>query len=196
MSDADVIESPTQLRMLAEDKELAGKTLRGLVAPRAALADADLDSVVMERVGLVEADLTGVRLEHAQLRSVEMARAHFGRALLHRVRAHDCDFTEIDLSGAELRRCELGPQLRMPKAKLVGAKIQGTTFRAVELYGANFTNAVLLRSQFVDYGNSIASLTRAILVEAVLIEVDLREQRAAHRLPDRRGRPQHRDGVR
>jgi len=131
--------------------------------------------VKMHRVGFQEADLTNARLEHAELRSVEMIRAQLDGALLHRVNAHDCDFTEIGLQGAELRRCELGPQLRMPKAKLVGAKIQATTFRAVELYGANFRNAVILRSQFVDYGNSTASLTRAQLVEAVLIEVDLRE---------------------
>ena len=44
MADPDVIESPTQLVMCAEDKELAGKILRGVVAPNAFLASADLDS--------------------------------------------------------------------------------------------------------------------------------------------------------
>jgi uncharacterized protein YjbI with pentapeptide repeats len=170
-----VIESPVQLRMAADDKELAGRTMRGLVAPGAFLAGADLDSVRMERVGFAEADLTNVRLEHAELRSVELVRAQMDGSLLHRVSAHDCDFTELSLAGAELRRCELGPHLRMARASFVGAKIQGTTFRAVELYGANFRNAVILRSHFVDYANATGSLTRAQFVEAVLIEVDLRE---------------------
>ena len=30
-------------------------------------------------------------------------------ALWHRVRAKDCDLTELDLTGAQLLRCELGP---------------------------------------------------------------------------------------
>jgi division/cell wall cluster transcriptional repressor MraZ len=59
--------------------------------------------------------------------------------------------------------------------ELIGAKVQATTFRAVNLTRATFRNAVLLRSSFVDYLKSTATLVRVEFVEAVLIEVDLRE---------------------
>jgi fluoroquinolone resistance protein len=173
---SDVIESATQLLMLAEERELAGKTMRNVVAPGCGLSGADLDSVTFERVSLERANLSNSRLEHASLRSVDLTGVDFEGSLFHRVRAYDNTImTEARLVGCEIRRCELGPNLRMPKADFTRAKVQGTTFRQVELYGANFKNAIFLRSSFVDYANSTASLTRARFVEAVLIDVDLRE---------------------
>jgi uncharacterized protein YjbI with pentapeptide repeats len=173
---SDVIESATQLLMLAEDKELSGKTMRNVVAPGCGLAGADLDSVTLERVSLERGNLSNVRLEHASLRSVDLTGVDLERALLHRVRAYDNTImTEARMAACEIRRCELGPNLRMPKADLSRSKIQGTTFRQAELYGATFKNAILIRCHFVDYGNSTASLTRARFIEAVLIDVDLRE---------------------
>jgi uncharacterized protein YjbI with pentapeptide repeats len=173
----EVIESPTQLRMLAADGELAGKTLRGpWAAPGVSLENADLDSVSVERVGLAEANLAGVRLEHATLKSVDLTGAVLTGALLHRVRAFDnTRLTRADLSGVEMRRCDLGPQLWMEGAIFTGAKIQGSTFNAVELARASFKNAVLLRTHFSDYANAVWSLMRTSFVEAVLIEVDLHE---------------------
>jgi uncharacterized protein YjbI with pentapeptide repeats len=172
-----IIESVTQLRMLAADGELAGKTVRGLTAVplQLALRGADLDSVTMERVALIEADLSNARLEHAVLRSVDLTGASFEGALLHRVRATDTQIIRGNFTGAEIRRCELGPNLPMHSAIFVSAKIQATTFRQVELARSNFKNAVVLRSTFADYANGVASLNRASLIEAVLIEVDLHE---------------------
>src|SRR5262249_52847937 len=139
---SDVIESATQLLMLAEERELAGKTMRNVVAPGCGLAGADLDSVSFERVSLERANLSDVRLEHASLRSVDLTGVDFEGALFHRVRAYDNTLlTEARMARCEIRRCELGPNLRMPKADLSRAKIQGTTFRQVELYGASFKNA-------------------------------------------------------
>ena len=176
-NEVDVVESVTQLRNLAADGELAGKTVRGLTAvpQRLALRDVDLDSVTLERVALIEADLSNVRLEHAVLKSVDLTGASFQGALLHRVRASDTQIIRGNFTGAEIRRCELGPNLPMQSANLTSAKIQATTFRQVELSRAVFKNAVLLRSTFADYANGVASLNRASFVEAVLIEVDLHE---------------------
>ncbi len=174
--DNPVIESPTQLRHLAAERELAGKTLRGWAAQGVTLAGGDLDSVTMERVGLVEANLSDVRLEHAVLKSVDLTGARFVGSLLHRVRAFDnTRLTRAQLTGVEIRRCDLGPNLAMEGCDLTAAKIQASTFRAVELTRAVFKNAVLLRTTFADYANATASLMRASFVEAVLIDVDLHE---------------------
>jgi uncharacterized protein YjbI with pentapeptide repeats len=128
----------------------------------------------MDRVGLAEADLSDVRLEHATLKSVDLTGARFAGSLLHRVRAHDnTRMTRAVLDGADVRRCDFGPNLFMEGASFKGAKIQNTTFRAVELVRASFRNAVLLRTHFVDYTN--VSLMRVSFAEAVLIDVDLRE---------------------
>jgi uncharacterized protein YjbI with pentapeptide repeats len=173
---SDVIESHTQLRMLLDDNEVAGKTLRGFVAPRFGASGADLDSVTFERVGMAEADLTNVRLEHATLKSVDLTRAMFEGSLLHRVKAYDnTQVRGADLRGVEIRRCDLGPNLWMESCNFTGAKIQATNFSAVDLQRAVFKNAVLLRCNFHDYVNSVASLNKVSFVEAVLIEVDLKE---------------------
>src|SRR6266545_2555096 len=154
MSD-EVVESSTQLRMLADDREIAGKTLRDFVAPRCGLANADLDSITVERVGLSGANLSNVRLEHAVLKSVDLTSATLEASLLHRVRAFDnTQLRSANLVGVELRRCELGPNLFMEGCDLTGSKIQATTFHAVSLSRAVLRNAVILRSSFVEYGNS------------------------------------------
>ena len=170
-----VVETAHQLKMLAADHQLAGKTLRGpWAAPGAGLSGRDLDSVTMDKVGLAEADLSNVRLEHATLKSVDLTGARFEGSLLHRVRAYDnTRMTRAALNGADIRRCEFGPHLFMEGATFRGAKIQNTTFRAVELVRASFRNAVVLRSHFLDYAN--VSMMRVSFAEAVLIDVDLHE---------------------
>jgi uncharacterized protein YjbI with pentapeptide repeats len=55
------------------------------------------------------------------------------------------------------------------------AKLQSTAFRQMELYGASFRHAVLLRTTFAGYGTGTASLIKVIFSEAVLVEVDLRD---------------------
>ena len=174
---SDVIESSTQLRILAEEKDLVGKTLRDLVAPRVGLSDADLDGVTMERVGLVDGNLAGARLENASLKSVDLTRARFVGAIWYRVRATECDFTQLSLEGAEIRHCELGPNVRGQRISFERAKIQGSSFNRMDLYGASFKHAVILRTRFEGYGGmgTTSSLTRASFSESVLVEVDLRE---------------------
>ncbi len=175
---SDVIESQTQLRMLLEENEVAGKTLRDFVAPGMGCSGADLDSVTIERVGFPEGNLSDVRLEHAKLKSVDLTGASLVGALLNQLNAYDnTQLRGADLSGATIHRCNLGPNLWMERCNLTGAKLQGTTFNAVELQRACFRNAVLMRCTFSGYAEKgvVASLNKTSFVEAVLIEVDLRE---------------------
>ena len=65
-------------------------------------------------------------------------------ALWNRVRAKDCDLTELDLTSAQLLRCELGP-VRMARVRFHRARIQDTTFKDSELYSADFAAAILIK---------------------------------------------------
>src|SRR5215468_4166617 len=114
-ADAGVVMSRVQLERLAAEDELVGRTISGFAARSVGLRGTDLDGVTVERVDLAEADAEEARLEHAELRQVDGRRSRWGGALWHRVKAKDSDFTEVDLGGAQLLRCEIGP-MRLPRA--------------------------------------------------------------------------------
>jgi uncharacterized protein YjbI with pentapeptide repeats len=79
----------------------------------------------------------------------------------------------MDLTEAQLLRCELGP-VRMSRIRLHRARIQGTTFKESELYSADFSNAVLLKVVFDGYSHATVSLSRADFTGASLFEVDFK----------------------
>jgi uncharacterized protein YjbI with pentapeptide repeats len=141
-----VIESRHMLERLAGEQLLVGRTLRGFPAVGAGLREADLDAVVIEKVDLQDADW--------------------------RVHLETCDLTEIELEGAEIMGCELS-QVVMARARLRGARLQGTRFHETELYGADFTRAMLMRTTFAGYRGGTFSLSRVVFRDAALIEVDL-----------------------
>jgi uncharacterized protein YjbI with pentapeptide repeats len=172
-ADAGVVMSRVQLERLVAEDELTGRTIAGFQAASVGMRGADLDNVVIERLGLGDADAEGARLEHAELRQVDGRRSKWGGALWHRVRAKDSDFTEIDLTGAQLLRCELGP-LRMPRARFHQARIQGSTFTQAELYSSDFRGAVLTKVVFDGYDGATVSLSRCDFTGAALVEVEFR----------------------
>ncbi len=172
-ADAGVVQSRRQLERLVADDELAGRTIQGFAAPGLLMRAVDLDSVVLERVDLQDADGEDARLEHADLRQCDLRRSRWCGGLWNRVKAVDSDLTQIDLSRAQVLRCNLGP-VRLGKAGFSGARLQGTTFLASELYGADFRRAVLTKVVFDGYESSTVSLSRADFTGAALFEVDFR----------------------
>ena len=163
--------SRVQLERLAAEDRLAGRALRDFAAPAAPLRELDLDGVRLERLDLRQAEGAGARLEHAQLRAVDLRGADFAGALWHRVSAHQCDLTELDLEGAQLLACELST-LRMGRTRFCRARLQRTRFLDAELYSADFSDAILTKCTVE--GGATASISRARFARATLVEVDLR----------------------
>src|SRR5262247_4379384 len=121
-ADAGVVQSRVQLERLIAEDELAGRTISGFAAPSVGLRGVDLDGVTLERLDLRGADCDGTRLERAELKQSDLRTSQWRNALWHRVRAKDCDLTELDFTGAQLLRCELGP-VRMARLRFHRARI-------------------------------------------------------------------------
>ena len=85
----------------------------------------------------------------------------------------DCDLTELDLSGAQLLRCELGP-VRMARLRFHRARIQNCTFKDSELYSSDFSSAVVIKSVFDGYAHATVSLSRTDWTGATLFDVDFK----------------------
>ena len=141
-ADAGVVQSRVQLERLVAEDELSGRTISGFAAPSAGLRSLDLDGVTLERLDLRGADADDSRLERAELKQSDLRTSQWRGALWHRVRAKDCDLTELDFTGAQILRCDLGP-VRMARVRFHRAKIQDTTFKESELYSSDFAGAVL-----------------------------------------------------
>jgi uncharacterized protein YjbI with pentapeptide repeats len=175
MSDADagVVQSRLQLERLVASDELAGRTVQGFAARGALLRGVDLDGLIVERMDFCDADGEDARLERATINMTDARKSRWVGALWNRVQAKDSDLTQIDLSKAQVLRCELGP-VRMARACFHGAAIQNTTFKASELYSADFSAAVLTRVVFDGYDGSTVSLSRSDFSGAALFDVDFR----------------------
>ncbi|HRC57399.1 MAG TPA: pentapeptide repeat-containing protein, partial [Kofleriaceae bacterium] len=152
-ADAGVVQSRSQLERLITANELAGRTIAGFAAISVGLRGMDLDSTIFERVDVREADGDEARLERAELRQLDGRKSTWRGALWNRVRAGDCDLTEICFAGATLLRCELGP-VRLPRASFHRARISQTTFRDSELYSAAFREAYLRKVVFEGYSGA------------------------------------------
>src|SRR5262249_50375640 len=139
-ADAGVVQSRVQLERLVAQDELAGRTISGFAAPSVGIRGVDLDGVTLERLDLRDADGDEARLERAELRQCDLRSSQWRGALWHRVRAKDCDLTQLDFTGAQLLRCELGP-VRMARIRRHHPKIQGPTVKESELYPAGSGNA-------------------------------------------------------
>src|SRR5512135_983286 len=107
-ADAGVVQSRVQLERLVAEDELAGRTIAGFAAPSVGLRAIDLDGVTIQRLDLRGADAEDTRLERASLEQTDMRQMQWKGALWRRVRAKDCDVSELGLTGAQLLRCELG----------------------------------------------------------------------------------------
>src|SRR3954464_9289171 len=99
-ADAGVVQSRVQFERLVAEDELAGRTISGFAAPSVGLRAIDLDGVTIERLDLRGADAEDSRLERAELLQSDLRASQWRGALWHRVRAKDCDLTELDLSSA------------------------------------------------------------------------------------------------
>jgi uncharacterized protein YjbI with pentapeptide repeats len=172
-ADAGVVQSRVQFERLIAEDELAGRTISGFAAPSIGMRSIDLDGVTLERLDLRGADGDESRLERAELKQSDFRTSQWRGALWHRVRAKDCDLTELDFTGSQMLRCELGP-VRMARIRFHRARIQGTTFKESELYSADFANAVLLKVIFEGYERATVSLSRTDWTGASLFDVDFR----------------------
>ncbi|HSS02536.1 MAG TPA: pentapeptide repeat-containing protein [Kofleriaceae bacterium] len=172
-ADAGVVQSRVQLERLVAEDELSGRTISGFAAPSAGLRSLDLDGVTLERLDLRGADADDSRLERAELKQSDLRTSQWRGALWHRVRAKDCDLTELDFTGAQILRCDLGP-VRMARVRFHRAKIQDTTFKESELYSSDFAGAVLLKVVFEGYEHATVSLSRTDWTGAALFDVDFR----------------------
>ena len=172
-ADAGVVQSRVQLERLIAEDELAGRTITGFAAPSVGLRGVDLDGVTLEKLDLRGADGEDVRLERAELRMCDLRTSQWKGALWHRVRAKDCDLTELDLSAGQLLRCDFGP-VRMARIRFHRAMIQNTTFKESELYSADFAGSVLIKVVFEGYEHATVSLSRTDWTGAALFDVDFR----------------------
>src|SRR3954469_7571918 len=120
-ADAGVVQSRVQLERLIATDELVGRTISGFAAQSVGMRSIDLDGVTLERLDLRGADGDESRLERAELKLSDLRTSQWRGALWHRVRAKDCDLTELDFTGAQLLRCELGP-VRLARIKLHRAR--------------------------------------------------------------------------
>jgi uncharacterized protein YjbI with pentapeptide repeats len=91
--------------------------------------------------------------------------------LWNRVHAKDCDLTELDLSGAQLIRCEFGP-VRMARIKMHRARLQDCKFVDSELYSADFGEVVMMKCVFEGYSHATVSLSRTDWTGATLFDVN------------------------
>jgi len=172
-ADAGVIQSRVQLERLIADDELAGRTITGFAAPSVHLRSIDLDNVTIEKLDLQGADGDDSRLERANVTLCDLRTSQWKGALWHRVTAKDCDLTELDFTGAQLLRCELGP-VRMARVRFHKARIQDTKFVQSELYSADFSGAVLLKCVFEGYDGATVSLSRTDWTGAAVFDVDFK----------------------
>jgi len=122
-ADAGVVQSRVQLERLVAEDELSGRTISGFAAPSVGLRSLDLDGVTLERLDLRGADGDESRLERAELKQSDLRTSQWRGALWHRVRAKDCDLTELDFTGAQLLRCELGP-VRMARVSAARSSLK------------------------------------------------------------------------
>ena len=172
-ADAGVVQSRSQLERLITTNELVGRTIAGFAAISVGLRGMDLDGTTFERIDVREADGDEARLERAELKQLDGRKSTWRSALWNRVRAVDCDLTEICFAGATLLRCELGP-VRMARVKFHRARIQDCHFKDSELYSADFSNAVVFRTVFEGYASATVSLSRTDWSGAALFGVDFR----------------------
>ena len=172
-ADAGIVQSRVQLERLVAANDLAGRTIAGFAAQSVGLRGVDLDGVTIERLDLRSADGDESRLERAEVTQSDLRTSQWRGALWHRVRAKDCDLTELDLTGAHLLRCEFGP-VRMARICLHRARIQNSTFKDSELYSGDFSHAVLIKVVFDGYAHATVSLSRTDWTSAVLFEVDFK----------------------
>lgn len=172
-ADAGVVQSRVQLERLVADDELAGRTIAGFAAPSVGIRNIDLDNVIIERLDLRGADGDETRLERAEIKETDLRTSSWKGALWHRVRAKDCDLTELDLTGAQLLRCDLGP-VRMARVRFHKARLQNCTFKESELYSADFAAAVVIKCVFEGYESATVSLSRTDWTGASVFEVDFK----------------------
>jgi hypothetical protein len=170
-ADAGVVQSRVQLERLVADDELAGRTIAGFAAPSVGLRGVDLDNVTIDRLDLRGADGDEARLERAELKMTDLRTSQWKGALWHRVHAKDCDLTELDLTGAQLLRCEFGP-VRMARMRLHKARIQACKFVDSELYSADFSSVVMMKTTFEGYSHATVSLSRTDWTSAALFDVN------------------------
>ncbi|MCM5680916.1 DUF2169 domain-containing protein [Schlegelella sp. S2-27] len=159
-------------RAQAQGRSFAGMKLKGADFSGLDLAHADFSGAELEGVNFKGATLTGANfgqaslahavLEEAKLDGANFAQANLGRAKLNKASCVGCNF-----EGATLQHTVLEDTI------LFGSKLAGATVLEVRASRSHWvqvdlTQAVILKSMFIDAVFSQATLTRASFIEVQL----------------------------
>jgi uncharacterized protein YjbI with pentapeptide repeats len=143
---------------------LKGASLRSAILRDAMLTGADLENTVLQG-----ADLEGADLSEARLAGIDLSGARAGKMILNKVVISGLVAPGIVLDQAVLLEVDLSG------ADFSSASCVGTTFLKVVARGANWTDADLSKSCFVE----ACDLEGALLVRANLTAANLRGSKLA-----------------
>jgi uncharacterized protein YjbI with pentapeptide repeats len=152
--------------------DLSRAKLRRANLRGAKLHGTDLSGADLVQAKLRGANLTGAHLIQANLNGAHLRRADLSSANLSTVDLRGADLSGANLSGTDLSAAELsGANLSgtdLSAAELSGADLSGTSLRRADLSGANlrftnFTNSHMVEANFMD----------AVMLDTVFVDVDL-----------------------
>lgn len=160
------------LDAVARGESMGARDFTGADLAGADLSGADLAGVFLESANLAGADLSGARLDRAVLAHADLSRAvldgaslreaNLGRARLEKTRARKVDFSEAQMTQA------LFAGAALDEATLADADLREAVWNDASLAGADLTGQL-----FMDQSLSGVSLEKAVLSEAVFINVEL-----------------------
>ena len=148
--------------------KLKGADFSGLDLTRADFSGAELEGVNFKGATLTGANFSQASLAHAALDEAKLDGANFAQANLGRARLNKASCVGCNFEGATLQHTVLD------EAVLFGSKLAGVTLLEVRASRSHWvqvdlTQAVILKSVFID-----AVFSQAALVRASFIEVQLR----------------------
>lgn len=132
---------------------LEGARLSDAHLEGAHLNDAHLEGAHLDNAHLEGAYLERVHLQHAYLEGAHLVCTHLTQAYLHSALLTNADLYAVDLCGADLSMAELNNaclcdvyliNANLSKAKLIKAVLSCSNLNAANLYGTDFTDAVLI----------------------------------------------------
>jgi uncharacterized protein YjbI with pentapeptide repeats len=153
--------------------DLRGVDLAGAVLTRATLRGAQLAGANLRGANLAEADLAGADLSDAQLGGAVLMRAKLTETVLTGADLSDANLLEVVFDRTMLDRAKL-PKALLYKATMngvsaVGADLTGSNIVETSLSDADFSEAVLERTNFVTVVAQRASFQQAKLANVRIV---------------------------
>ncbi|NUP13021.1 MAG: DUF2169 domain-containing protein [Polyangiaceae bacterium] len=149
------------------ERDFSGADLRG-----ADLSNKDLRFAFLEKANLEGANLEGANLEGAVLGRANLKGANLSRTRLVSANLGHCDLTEATLDGADLTHATLD-SAKLDKTRLLGVRLEGTTFESAVVRGASLAGASMDKCIFRDVTFDETSFAGADSSSTVFIECSL-----------------------